>query len=204
MKKTLLILVFIGALASCRGTDADIPPIDFSVTPVQSVEGMVARRFQWANLTYDMRAGRMDRYDYKDTSGVQHTYEIYSGGFEMLGYTADGLLETQINSEGARHNTVVGQEQWLAYGNVHIQNLIKGEHSFTDTLYWDRDRKMIYTDCFIQMYSPQGLMQGYGMESNEKADNAIIRHPFDSYGIDRDSTFFYFDSVNFVGPLQRF
>ena len=59
-----------------------------------------------------------------------------------------------------------------------------------------------------------GLMAAYAagtaghrvhiMESNEKADNAIIRHPFDSYGIDRDSTYFYFDSVNFVGPLQRF
>ena len=122
----------------------------------------------------------------------------------LLGYSADGLLETQINADGARHNTVTGQEQWLAFGNVHIQNHTKGEHSLTDTIYWDRDAKKIYTDCFIQMYSPQGLMQGYGMESDEKAENAIIRHPFDSYGIDRDSTYFYFDSVNFVGPLQRF
>jgi LPS export ABC transporter protein LptC len=203
LKRTFLILILIGVLVSCKDTDVDIPPIDFSQTPVQTVDGMVARRFQWANLTYDMRAGRMERYDYTD-NGEQHAYEIYSGGFEMLGYSADGLLETQINADGARHNTIQGQEQWLAYGNVHIQNLIKGEHSLTDTLYWDRDRKMIYTDCFIQMYSPQGLMQGYGMESNEKADNAIIRHPFDSYGIDRDSTWFYFDSVNFVGPLQRF
>ena len=203
MKKTFFILGIIGVLASCRGTDADIPPIDFSSVPVQTIEGMVARRYQKANMNYDMRAGRMERYDYV-LDGTHYTYELYLGGFEVLGYTEDGLLETQINADEARHDTMAGQEQWLAYGNVHIQNLMKGEHSLTDTIYWDREHKKIYTDCFIQMYSPQGLMQGYGMESDEKADNAIIRHPFDSYGIDRDSTYFYFDSVNFVGPLQRF
>ena len=204
MKKIILITLIIGALASCKGTDVDNPPIDFSQVPVQTVDGMVARCFQRDNLTYDMRAGLLQRFDYKDTAGVQHSYELYTGGFEVLGYTSDGLLETQINADGARHNTVVGQEQWLAFGNVHIQNHTKGEHSLTDTLYWDRDAKKIYTDCYIEMYSPQGLMQGYGMESDEKAENAIIRHPFDSYGIDRDSTWFYFDSVNFIGPLQRF
>lgn len=203
MKRALFITAIIGVLASCKGADVDIPPLDFTQTPVQTVVGMEALRFQRDALTYDMRAGRMERYEYT-VDGVKHSYEIYSGGFEVLGYTPDGLLETQINSDGARHNTVQGDEQWLAYGNVHIQNLMKGEHSLTDTIYWDRERKMIYTDCFIQMYSPQGFMQGYGMESDEKAENAIIRHPFDSYGIDRDSTWFYFDSVNFVGPLQRF
>lgn len=204
MKRTALIILIIGALASCKGTDVDNPPIDFTVVPVQTVEGMVARRYQRDNLTYDMRAARMERFDYKDADGNMQAYELYSGGFEVLGYTADGLLETQLNSDGARHNTVAGQEQWLAFGNVHIQNHTKGEHTLTDTIYWDRDAKKIYTDCYIEMYSPQGLMQGYGMESDEKAENAIIRHPFDSYGIDRDSTWFYFDSVNFVGPLQRF
>ncbi|MBR5736445.1 MAG: LPS export ABC transporter periplasmic protein LptC [Bacteroidales bacterium] len=203
MKRFILITIVIGALVSCKGADVDIPPIDFTVTPVQSVEGMVARRFQWGDLTYDMRAGLMERFEYSRNDTL-YSYELYSNGFEVLGYTVDGLLETQINADGARHNTVAGQEQWLAFGNVHIQNLMKGEHSLTDTIYWDRDHKRIYTDCFIQMYSPQGLMQGYGMESDEKADNAVIRHPFDSYGIDRDSTYFYFDSVNFVGPLQRF
>lgn len=203
MKRYFIILIAIGALASCKGADADIPPIDFTVVPVQTVEEMVARRYDRDNLTYDMRAGRMERYDYR-LDDKQNSYEEYTGGFEVLVYTEDGLLETQINADGARHNTVPGQEQWLAYGNVHIQNFMKGEHSLTDTIYWDRERKMIHTDCFIQMYSPQGFMQGYGMESDEKANNAIIRRPFDSYGIDRDSTYFYFDSTNFVGPLQRF
>ena len=129
MKRTALIILVIGALASCKGTDVDNPPIDFTVVPVQTVEGMVARRYQRDNLTYDMRAAKMERFDYKDADGNMQAYELYSGGFEVLGYTADGLLETQLNSDGARHTTLAGQEQWLAFGNVHIQNHTKGEHT---------------------------------------------------------------------------
>ena len=45
-------------------------------------------------------------------------------------------------------------------------------------------------------------MQGYGMESDELARNAIIIKPFDSYSIIKDSTeVLYIDTVNFVGPL---
>jgi hypothetical protein len=45
-------------------------------------------------------------------------------------------------------------------------------------------------------------MQGYGMESDELARNAIILKPFDSYSIIKDSTeVLYIDTVNFVGPL---
>jgi hypothetical protein len=49
------------------------------------------------------------------------------------------------------------------------------------------------------------FMQGYGMESDELARNAIILKPFDSYSvIQQDSTeVLYIDTVNFVGPLLK-
>jgi hypothetical protein len=54
------------------------------------------------------------------------------------------------------------------------------------------------------MYSPKGFMQGYGMESDERARNSIIFRPFNSYGIVvQDSTQVSVDSVNFIGPMQK-
>ena len=74
----------------------------------------------------------------------------------------------------------------------------------TDTIYWDRKKKEIYTDCYIKMFSPDGFMQGYGMRSDERARNSIILRPFDSYGIVvRDSADVVIDSVNFIGPLLK-
>ena len=54
------------------------------------------------------------------------------------------------------------------------------------------------------MYSPQGFMQGYGMESDQRARDSRIFNPFNSYGIVvQDSTEVVIDSVNFIGPLQK-
>ena len=60
---------------------------------------------------------------------------------------------------------------------------MKNERLQTDTLYWDREKGSIYTHSLVKMYSPQGFMQGYGMQSDEMARNAQILRPFDSYGI---------------------
>ena len=56
----------------------------------------------------------------------------------------------------------------------------------------------------MKMYSPSGFMQGYGMESDQRARNNIIFNPFNSYGIvEEDSTKVVIDSVNFIGPFLK-
>ena len=75
----------------------------------------------------------------------------------------------------------------------------------TDTLYWDREQHRIFTDCHVRLYSPDGFMQGYGLESDERARNARLLRIFDSYGIvQKDSAGTdYVDTVNFIGPRYR-
>ena len=54
------------------------------------------------------------------------------------------------------------------------------------------------------MHSPDGFIQGYGMESDERARNTIILKPFDNYAfVVQDSTEVTVDSVNFIGPLLK-
>ena len=74
----------------------------------------------------------------------------------------------------------------------------------TDTLYWNQETDMIYTHCYVRMYSPSGFMQGYGMESDQRARNSIIFNPFNSDGfVVQDTTNVVVDSVNFIGPMQK-
>ena len=126
-------------------------------------------------------------------------------GFAVYGYIDGGLLETSITADNARHLKYSdGRESWAAFGNVVVKNLIKREVMETDTLYWDQKEEKIWTDCYVKMYSPDGFMQGYGMESDQRARNSIIFRPFNSYGIvTQDSTAVNVDSVNFIGPVQR-
>lgn len=146
----------------------------------------------------------MERYT-TDTN----TFECFPKGLSLYGYTEEGLLETIIVADNARHVTEKVQrskdeELWEAFGNVIIHNVLKEETIQTDTLYWDQGKEEIYTDCYVQLYSPDGYMQGTGMRSDDHARNAVLHNPFNSYGImDKDTTFVRIDSVNFIGPLLR-
>ena len=186
---------------SCKGKLGEAASLKLSETPVQTVRDMFV--VQSENGTMQMRAvaDLMEKYESGDTL----SYELFPEGFAVYGYTDSGLLETEIVADNARHMKYKdGRETWEAYGNVVVTNLIKQEVMETDTLYWDQKNEKIYTHCYVKMYSPDGFMQGYGMESDQRARNSIIFNPFNSYGIVvQDSTEVVIDSVNFIGPLLK-
>ena len=167
--------------------------------PTQVVKDMEAIQTQKGMVKMRMRASVMERYEENDGKKSE---EIFKNGFNVMIFNEEGKMETQIISNEANHSVVDKIEKWSAYGNVVINNYIKGEVIKTDTLYWDKDKKLIYTHCYVTLSSPQGFMQGFGLESDEMARRAQLLRPFDSYGVvDNDSTrAAYVDSVNFIGP----
>ena len=185
---------------SCKGKLAEAESLVLEDTPVQTVDNMFIIHSENGKIQLRMEADLMERYE-RDTV----SYELFPKGFAVYGYTDNELLETEIVSDKARHLKYKdGREKWEAFGNVVVRNLIKQEVMETDTLYWDQKNEKIFTDCYVRMYSPDGFMQGYGMESDKRARNSIILKPFNSYGIIvQDSTAVLTDSVNFIGPLLK-
>ena len=186
---------------SCKSNLGVADSINLDETPVQTVDDMFVVFSENGRLQMRMEADVMERYD-RDTM----SYELFPEGFAVYGYDEDGLLETEITSDNARHEKYEddGRETWQAFGNVKVKNIINKEILETDTLYWDRKNQKIYTDCYVKMHSPDGFIQGYGMESDERARNTIILKPFDNYAfVVQDSTEVTVDSVNFIGPLLK-
>ena len=186
---------------SCKSKLSEADRIDLSKTPVQTVENMAILQTTNGRLEMRVVARIMERYD---TDTV--TFELFPQGLNVYSYTEDGELQSEIHSENASHEKKKksNEEIWKAFGNVVIRNIIKQETMETDTIYWDRAKGEIYTDCYVRMYSPDGFMQGYGMKSDEKVTNSIILRPFNSYGVVvQDSTRVLVDTVNFIGPLLK-
>ena len=186
---------------SCKGKIQQSDDVDLSAVPVQTVRDMFVVQTENSLLQMRMEADLMERYENDSVS-----YELFPEGFSVYGYNEEGLLETEITSDNARHEKFKkgGLETWAAFGNVVVKNVINRERMETDTLYWDRKNEKIYTDCYVRMYSPDGFMQGYGMESDQRARNSTIFNPFDSYGIViQDSTKVAVDSANFIGPFPE-
>jgi LPS export ABC transporter protein LptC len=186
---------------SCKGKLGEAEAIDLSETPVQTVRDMFIVQTENSRLQMRAEAPLMEKYEKGDTL----SYELFPEGFNVFGYTEEGLLETRITSDNARHLKYKdGRETWEAFGNVVVQNLIKQETMETDTLYWDQKEEKIYTHRYVKMYSPQGFMQGYGMESDQRARDSRLFNPFNSYGIvAQDTTEVVIDTVNFIGPILK-
>ena len=173
-------------------------------TPLQSIDDVFAVQSRNGLLEMRLEATRMEHYDADSLE-----YDYFPEGIPVYSYTAEGLLESVIVSDKAVHKSPkkenkTSDEVWEAYGNVVLHNVINKETMETDTIYWDQTRKEIYTDCYVKVYSPDGFMQGYGMRSDDRARNAILLKPFDSFGYSQeDSTKVVIDTVNFIGPLRK-
>ena len=184
---------------SCKGKLGEAESLDINEVPVQTVDDMFIVQTENGKIQMRAEAPLMERYE-RDTL----SYELFPDGFFVYGYTEEEKLETEIIADKARHLKYKdGRESWEAFGNVVVKNLIKQEVMETDTLYWDQKNEKIYTHCYVRMYSPDGFMQGYGMESDQRARNSIIFNPFNSYGILEQDEDILIDSVNFIGPVQK-
>ena len=185
---------------SCKGKLAEAEVLDLDETPVQVVDDMFMQQTENGIVKMRAEAPRMEKYE-KDSLD----YELFPEGFFVYGFDETGKLETEIVADNARHQKYDdGRESWEAFGNVVVKNLINQEVMETDTLYWDQKNEKIYTHCYVRMYSPDGFMQGYGMESDQRARSTILFNNFNNYAIVvKDSTQVLIDSVNFIGPFQK-
>jgi Uncharacterized protein conserved in bacteria len=195
-----LLAAAVFVVASCKKKiEAAIQPVDLNKTPVQVIDNMDALDSDKGMLDQRMAAPRMERYE-----GDSSSWETFPKGFAIYSYTADGQLETKITADQAIHNTTKGKEEWKAYGHVVVKNFLKEETLETDTLFWDKANERIFTNCYVKMRSPSGFLQGFGMESDQRASNAKIIKPFDSYGyVDHDTSEVIIDPANFIGPIYR-
>lgn len=198
MIATAMAVAFI--VYSCKGKLAEAESLNIDETPVQTVDNMFIVQTKNSEIQMRAEAPRMEKYENDSLS-----YELFPKGFFVYGYDETGKLETEIVADNARHLKYDdGREKWEAFGNVVVKNLINQEVMETDTLYWDQENEKMYTHCYVRLYSPDGFIQGYGMEADQRARDNKIFNQFNSYAIiAKDSTQVLIDSVNFIGPFKK-
>ncbi len=183
---------------SCK---ENLPATDSLISesvPSQIIENMSVQQTDAGIVVLRVEAPLMERF-----TDIKDPYDNFPSGINVKVFTREGLLETEMRANKAVHKSAATEDIWEAYGNVVVNNYIKGETMVTDTLFWNYLTKKIYTHCWVKLTTPDLFMQGYGMESDDMARNAIILKPFDSYAVvARDSLEIpYIDTINFIGPL---
>jgi LPS export ABC transporter protein LptC len=189
-------------VVSCKNKIGEAERLDLSKTPTQQTFDMFAVQTENGAVEMRLEAPLMEHYDTDSAS-----FDTFPKGISVFGYTKEGLLESIILADDARHIVPKDRnkdETWEAFGNVILHNVIEQETMETDTIYWDQAKKEVYTDCYVKIYSRQGFLQGFGMRSDDHVRNSILYRPFDGYGVVvQDSTAVIIDSVNFIGPFPK-
>ncbi len=189
-------------VVSCKNKIGEAERLDLSKTPTQQTFDMFAVQTENGAVEMRLEAPLMEHYDTDSAS-----FDTFPKGISVFGYTKEGLLESIILADDARHIVPKDRnkdETWEAFGNVILHNVIEQETMETDTIYWDQAKKEVYTDCYVKIYSRQGFLQGFGMRSDDHVRNSVLYRPFDGYGVVvQDSTAVIIDSVNFIGPFPK-
>jgi LPS export ABC transporter protein LptC len=96
---------------------------------------------------------------------------LLSNGVTVRFFNADGTPGSVLTSdEGAVDETTNDLE---ARGNVVV---ISTDETtlFTEELYWNESRQLIYTPVFVRIISPEEKLQGVGLESDQRLQNYRI------------------------------
>lgn len=201
LKATVFVAVAF-VVVSCGGKLKATGELNSADSPVQIVSDMEIVQTDKGRLQLRVVTPRMERYQNDSLE-----WQLFPVGFTAYFYDESGKLETEIKGENAKHTKPLkgsASEVWAAYNNVVVSNLINKQIMETDTLYWDQDREKLYTDSYVRITDPKGLMQGYGMESDQRARRSVLHRVFNNYAIiDNDSEAEPVDSVNFIGPFPK-
>lgn len=68
------------------------------------------------------------------------------------------------------------QKIWQFDRNVRMKN-VNGDRFLTQQLFWDQNKRKLYSDSFIHIERSDRIIEGYGFESNEAMTEYTIRRP---------------------------
>jgi LPS export ABC transporter protein LptC len=125
---------------------------------------------EYGNTKTLLKAPLLQRYMF-----ISEPYSIFPKGFFVQLFDANSQLESQITADYALYKEKP-IELWKAVGNVVVINFQKKQTLTTDTLYWDRRTKSIYTYSPVRIETIDGFISGRnGLTSDEHFSQYEIR-----------------------------
>jgi len=99
-------------------------------------------------------------------------------GIEIQIFEKDGQLSTTIRADRGyflkQENTFKGE------GNVQVHNLIKDQKLQSEELFWEPNKKKIYTKKFVRIQSGGNFSYGSGFEADETFTKYKLKNPRDA------------------------
>lgn len=154
----LVSLLLVG-LGSCQKQDADPSKKAVYDGPLMETTNVLTLVSDSAKLQVRLTAPLQQQFESQDI--------VYPKGVRVLFYSKDGkkVDNTIIGDYGKQEkNTSI----YTVRGNVRVRNEEKQQRMYTEELFYDGQRNMVYTDStmFAKIITPTDSISGYGLTYN--------------------------------------
>lgn len=153
----VVVLIF---LTSCQEKQFNAPAIECRDSlAVMSTYGVSTLISDSGRISYKIDAEEWFIFDKR-----QPPYWAFEKGVYLEKYDHDLNIEATIKCDTAYYYSE--QKLWKLIGNVDIRNP-KDERFFTDLMYWDQEKELIYSDAYIKIEQEDQVTEGIGFSSNQ-------------------------------------
>lgn len=172
---TLAIVVLI-FLTSCQEKQFNAPAIECRDSlAVMSTYGVSTLISDSGRISYKIDAEEWFVFDKR-----QPPYWAFEKGVYLEKYDHELNIEATIQCDTAYYYSE--QKLWKLIGNVDIRNP-KDERFFTDLMYWDQEKELIYSDAYIKIEQEDQVTEGVGFSSNQSMTVWEIKNTKGIYAI---------------------
>jgi len=110
-------------------------------------------------------------------------YLEFPKGLEVFFYDKNEKVESQLSAKYAIYHKA--DQLWEAKDSVVVINA-NDEILNTEQLFWDENKKLIYTSIFVSITTTNEIIYGEGMEANENFTNWKIMKPRGTFYLDHE------------------
>lgn len=165
-----LFLLAQGATVGCRKREGiKFRPSDLLSVPDAIGDSLRMLYTKDGRCEMEIRAATMNVYSKEDKD-----YDEFPKGIVVQAYDSAGAPSTMIRAKYALY--LRKKRLWDARHDVVAVNE-QGDSIQTERMFWDEEKKLIYSDDNVRIRTADALLFGKGFESDERFNNWEIRYP---------------------------
>lgn len=146
---------------SCGGKA--YPP---TIEDPESTPTMVSRNLTSVESQNGVRKYRFETPLVEEYGEASEPFREFREGIKLESFAEDSVtVELDIIADYAHHN--MEQGLWRAEGNVVARNLTEDRTLYTEQLFWDEKRKIIYSNVFTRVFDKEDVHVGTNFEADQ-------------------------------------
>lgn len=115
---------------------------------------------------------------------AQDPFWLFPNGLEMEQYNINLQVESTMRCDSAKY--LSQQRIWRLDGNVIMVNVAR-DTFLTNQVFWDQNKRKVYSDSFIHIVKEDRIIEGYGFDSNETMTAYVVNRPTGIFPVNEES-----------------